>query len=122
MSVVEIYKEFGFESAHFLPNVPEEHKCRRLHGHSFKVVVRVSGEVDSTAGWHTDFGDVKKVVTPLVERLDHYCLNDVEGLSNPTSENIAVWFWERLADELPGLCEITVKETCTSGCSYRGVS
>ncbi|MBM7776550.1 6-pyruvoyltetrahydropterin/6-carboxytetrahydropterin synthase [Actinokineospora baliensis] len=118
---MEIFREFTFEAAHRLPNVPEGHKCARLHGHSYRVVVTVSGPVDPTAGWVMDFGDLKAAVKPVVAELDHYYLNEIPGLENPTSEVLAEWLWTRLASDLP-LSEITVRETCTSGCTYRGPS
>jgi 6-pyruvoyltetrahydropterin/6-carboxytetrahydropterin synthase len=117
---MELYKEFGFEAAHLLPNVPEGHKCRRLHGHSFRVRVTVRGEVDPELGWVMDFADLKRAWAPLDEALDHRYLNDIEGLENPTSERLAQWIWRRLAPVLPGLLAIEVRETCTSGCLYRG--
>lgn len=117
---MEIFKEFTFEAAHRLPNVPENHKCARLHGHSFKVTIHVEGDVDAQAGWVMDFGDVKAAFQPLYDRLDHYYLNEIEGLENPTSENLARWIWARLQPALPGLSKIVVNETCTSGCVYRG--
>jgi len=117
---VEIYRQFGFEAAHLLPHVPEGHKCGRLHGHSFRFEVHLAGEVGETSGMVMDFADLAAAVRPLVERLDHRYLNEVEGLANPTSENLARWLWVRLADELP-LSRIVVRETCTSGVSYTGV-
>ncbi len=117
---MDIYKAFTFEAAHSLPNTPEGHKCRRLHGHSFRVEVHVSGPVDAHRGWVIDFGDIKTAFKPLYERLDHYHLNEIEGLDNPTSENIARWIWSRLKPELPGLSKIVLAETCTAGCVYRG--
>jgi 6-pyruvoyltetrahydropterin/6-carboxytetrahydropterin synthase len=119
--IVEIFREFTFEAAHRLPQVPEGHKCARLHGHSYRLEVHVRGEVDPTAGWVMDFGDIKAAVKPVVEQLDHYYLNEVPGLENPTSENLARWAWGKLADALP-LSAIVVRETCTSGCVYRGES
>jgi 6-pyruvoyltetrahydropterin/6-carboxytetrahydropterin synthase len=116
----EIFREFTFEAAHRLPNLPPEHKCSRLHGHSYRVVVHVTGNVDPHLGWIMDFGDVKAAFKPLEHRLDHYYLNDIEGLENPTSEVLASWIWERLKPGLPELSAITVRETCTSGCTYRG--
>lgn len=116
----EIFKEFTFEAAHRLPDVPEGHKCARLHGHSYRVEVRVGGEVGEETGWIMDFADVSAAWKPLHSVLDHYYLNEVPGLENPTSENLAQWIWERLAPELSGLAEVVVRETCTSGCSYRG--
>jgi 6-pyruvoyltetrahydropterin/6-carboxytetrahydropterin synthase len=117
---MEIFKEFTFEAAHQLPNVPPGHKCARLHGHSFVAQVYVRGPLGETTGWVMDFADIKAAVGPLIDRLDHYFLNDVEGLENPTSENIARWFWDRLRPALPGLAKIVVRETCTSGCVYTG--
>lgn len=117
---MEIFREFTFEAAHRLPNVPEGHKCQRLHGHSYKVIVHVEAPVDPDSGWVMDFGDLKKAFKPLEAQLDHYYLNDIEGLENPTSEVLARWIWERLKPTLPDLSALTVRETCTSGCTYRG--
>ncbi|HWP35819.1 MAG TPA: 6-carboxytetrahydropterin synthase QueD [Thermodesulfobacteriota bacterium] len=117
---MELFCEFTFEAAHRLPRVPPGHKCARLHGHSFRVEVRVRGPVDAEAGWVMDFADVKEAVRPLLADLDHAYLNEVPGLENPTSENLARWVWQRLKPALPGLSEVIVRETCTAGCAYRG--
>lgn len=117
---MEIFKELTFEAAHRLPNVPPEHKCSRLHGHSFRVAVHVSGAVGAISGWVLDFADLQAAFRPLHEQLDHHYLNEVEGLANPTSENLVRWIWRRLRGALPGLTEVRVRETCTSGCIYRG--
>lgn len=117
---MKIFKEFTFEAAHRLPNVPPGHKCARLHGHSFKVEVHVSGDVDPTTGWIFDFADIDEKFQPLHDRLDHHFLNEVEGLANPTSENLARWIWRELAPSLPGLCTVVVRETCNTGCVYEG--
>lgn len=117
---MEIYKSFRIEAAHRLPNVPEGHKCGRLHGHSFEVEIHVAGEPDVTTGWIIDFSDIKSIFKPIYEQLDHHYLNDIEGLENPTSENLAIWIWNKLKPELAALDKIIVKETCTSGCVYRG--
>ncbi|MFJ9544152.1 6-carboxytetrahydropterin synthase QueD [Streptomyces sp. NPDC101225] len=117
---MEIFREFTFEAAHRLPRVPEGHKCARLHGHSYKISVHVEAPVDQELGWVMDFGDIKQAFRPIDARLDHYYLNDIEGLENPTSENLARWIWDRVITELPDLSAITVRETCTSGCTYRG--
>jgi 6-pyruvoyltetrahydropterin/6-carboxytetrahydropterin synthase len=116
---MEIFREFTFDAAHRLPNVPEGHKCSRLHGHTYRVEIHVSGPVDEYTGWVVDFGDIKAAFKPLIDQLDHYYLNEVEGLKNPTSENLAHWIWQRLSAALP-LSKIVVRETCTSGCVYRG--
>jgi len=117
---IELVKDFRFEAAHYLPNVPEGHKCRRMHGHSFRGEIAVRGHVDPTTGWLIDFADLKRMVDPIVTRLDHYVLNEVEGLENPTSERVAVWIWEQLAAKLPHLHRITIEETCSSRCHYFG--
>ena len=117
---MEIYKEFSFEAAHLLPNVPPGHKCGRLHGHSFRVEVHVEGPLDPALGWVMDYADIKTVVKPVIARLDHYYLNDIPGLDNPTSEVIARWLFRELKPLLPQLCRIVIKETCTSGCVYSG--
>lgn len=117
---MEIFKEFVFEAAHRLPNVPEGHKCGRLHGHSFRVDIFVQGEVGLETGWVQDFADLKTAFEPYYKRLDHYYLNEIEGLENPTSENLALWIWDRLAPTLPRLSQVVVRETCNSGCIYRG--
>ena len=117
---MRIYKEFGFEAAHRLPKVPEGHKCARLHGHSFKVRVTIESDIDPEMGWVRDFAEISSAFTPVYDALDHRYLNDIEGLENPTSENLARWIWQALLDALPELCEIEVRETCTSGCVYQG--
>lgn len=117
---MDIYKEFTFEAAHHLPNVPDGHKCKRLHGHSFRVEVHVAGPLHPELGWVMDFADLKAAVKPVIARLDHYYLNDIPGLENPTSEVVARWLWQQLKPVLPELSQVVVKETCTSGCIYRG--
>ena len=117
---MKIFKEFSFEAAHRLPNVPEGHKCARLHGHSFKVKITVSGPVGEDTGWVMDFAAVTAAFKPIRRQLDHRYLNEIEGLENPTSENIVRWIWRRLRPGLPELSEIEIRESCTSGCVYRG--
>ncbi len=117
---MEIFKEFQFEAAHRLPNVPEGHKCARLHGHSYRITLHVSGGIAPESGWVMDFADIKAAFKPYLEQLDHYYLNEVPGLENPTSENLARWIWCRLSPCLSGLTQVVVRETCESGCIYRG--
>ena len=117
---MEIYKEFTFEAAHRLPNVPAGHKCARLHGHSFTVRLTVRGPLDGRLGWVMDFADLKSAFRPIHDQLDHNYLNDVAGLENPTSEVIARWIWERMVVAVPGLAAVEIRETCTSGCVFRG--
>ena len=115
-----LYKHFTFEAAHCLPNVPGGHKCGRLHGHSFVVRLEITGEVDKHTGWIIDFAELKAIFKPILERLDHYYLNDIPGLENPTSEVLAEWIWDQIKLQLPILSAVVVKETCTAGCIYRG--
>ena len=117
---VRLAKSFTFESAHHLPSFPDGHKCRRLHGHSFKVDVIVEGEIPEGQHHLIDYGDISAAVEPIRARLDHYCLNDIEGLEHPTSEVLAAWIWDRLHPQVPLLTEIHVHETCTARCEYRG--
>jgi 6-pyruvoyltetrahydropterin/6-carboxytetrahydropterin synthase len=117
---IRLVREFGFEAAHHLPQAPQGHKCRRLHGHSFRVEIAVEGEVDPVTGWFLDYGVIREKVEPIRLELDHYCLNDVAGLENPTSEHVARWIWDRLKPGLPSLARITVHETCESRCEYEG--
>ena len=117
---VSLRKSFTFEAAHDLPTFPEGHKCRRLHGHSFRIEVVCAGEVDASLGYLIDYGEIKAAAKPLIDALDHRYLNEIDGLENPTSENLARWLFDRLRSKLPLLVEVTVHETCTASCSYRG--
>lgn len=117
-TTTEIFKEFTFEAAHRLPHVPDGHKCARLHGHSYHVEIHVGGGVDPAAGWIIDFADIKTAFKPIHDRMDHHYLNEIDGLENPTSENLARWIFHQLKPTLPGLARIVVRETCTSGCVY----
>lgn len=117
---MRIYKEFQVEAAHFLPNVSKTHKCHRLHGHSYRIEIHVEGKVDSSTGWVMDFADIGKVFQPVFDQIDHRYLNEIDGLENPTSENLARWIWLRIKPDLPGLAAVCIRETCTSGVSYEG--
>ena len=116
---MKLFKEFTFEAAHKLPLVSQDHKCFNLHGHSFKARVYVQGPINEL-GWVMDFAEMKTICNPWIEKLDHSYFNEIDGLENPTSENIAIWLWNRLITELPQLCAIEIMETCTSGCIYSG--
>ena len=118
--IVELVREFSFEAAHRLPQVPEGHKCARLHGHSFKCEVAVKGEVDQKTGWFIDYAEITDAFEPLRLKLDHYYLNEIAGLENATSETLARWIWERLHGRLRGLSRVTIRETCTARCDYFG--
>ena len=116
---MKIFKEFTFEAAHKLPLVPKNHKCANLHGHSFRVRVNIEGPLDKM-GWVMDFSELKKICAPHINALDHSYLNEIIGLENPTSENIAIWLWNGLKNKLQNLSSIEVMETCNSGCEYSG--
>ena len=116
---MDVFREFTFEAAHRLPNVADGHKCGRLHGHSYRLEVHVRGDVDPVSGMVMDFADIKAAFEPLEDMLDHHYLNEIEGLDNPTSENLARWVWKHLEGALP-LSRIVVRETCTSGAMYSG--
>jgi len=118
---VEIIKEYRFEAAHFLPNVEDGHKCKRMHGHSFLFELKLAGQVNEKTGWLMDFGEISAAVKPILdEDLDHNLLNNVAGLENPTSEEIAFWLWRKLKPSIAPLIEITVHETCNARCVFRG--
>ena len=117
---MELRKTFQFEAAHLLPHLPQSHKCRRLHGHSFRVEVAVSGPLEPKLGWVMDYAAIAEAFKPIQECLDHCYLNEIQGLENPTSENIAIWIWHRLKPVLPALSEVVVAETCAARCIYKG--
>lgn len=116
-----IYKEFSFDSAHFLPNVPEGHKCKNMHGHTYRLKVVIEGEPDPVFGWIMDFKELKDAVNPVIDQLDHKLINDIQGLENPTAENITIWIWKQIKPLLPLLSRIELFETPTTGVIYSGV-
>jgi 6-pyruvoyltetrahydropterin/6-carboxytetrahydropterin synthase len=118
--MMEIFKKFSFDAAHYLPTVPEDHKCRRLHGHTFSVTVWVAGQVDPAIGWVVDFAEIKQAFAPLMQRLDHRLLNEIPGLEVPTSENLAIYLWREMKPQLPGLSRIMVQENESCGAVYSG--
>lgn len=116
-----IYKQFSFDSAHFLPQVPEGHKCGNMHGHTYSLTVFIEGLPEEKSGWIIDYGDLKQVIKPVIEQLDHHLLNDIPGLENPTSENLAIWLWNKIKPLVVGLKKIELKETPNSGVIYEGI-
>jgi len=117
---MNVFKTFTIEAARSLPNLPDGHPCKNIHGHSFKITITVTGNVDNKTGFVMDFGDIDETFNHLLSKLDHSYLNDIEGLENPSSENVCQWIWERLAPSLPGLSQIDIKETDSTGCIYKG--
>ena len=120
-SFMKLFKQFSFDSAHFLPHVPTDHKCRNIHGHTYHLKLFIDGTPDPAMGWVIDFADLKQRVEPVVKQLDHQLLNDIPGLENPTCEHIAIWIWNAIKPGLPALCRIELNETPTSGVVYEGV-
>jgi len=118
--MMEIYKEFSFDSAHFLPNVPDGHKCKQMHGHTYRLRVVLKGETDPRLGWIMDFKELKDAVAPVIDQLDHKLINDIKGLENPTAENITVWIWNQIKPSLPLLSRIELYETPTTGVIFNG--
>ena len=117
---MQIFKQFTFDSAHFLPHVPDGHKCKDIHGHTYRAVVYIQGEPDSRLGWVMDFADLKHILNPIIKRVDHKLLNDLPGLENPTCERIAIWLWDEIKPLVPQLARIELHETPTSGVIYEG--
>ena len=117
---MKITQAFTFEAAHRLPHVPLTHRCHRMHGHSYRIELRLEGPVDAITGFVVDFFDVEAAFKPLLLQLDHYCLNDVEGLENPTAENIAIWIWNRIKPAVPQTSAVVVYETPDCWAEYEG--
>ena len=117
---MEIFKVYYFDSAHYLPNVPPDHKCRNMHGHTYKLIVFISGSSNNDMGWVMDFSDLKKTIQPIIESVDHKILNEIPGLKNPTCENIAKWLWEKIIIKIPEVTKIELHETPTTGVIYSG--
>ncbi|MEM9398865.1 MAG: 6-carboxytetrahydropterin synthase QueD [Verrucomicrobiota bacterium] len=117
---ITLTREFIFDAAQALTVFPEGHKCRQLHGHTFRVQISVTGEIDQKTGMLYDHAIIAQKVRPIIELIDHRYLNEIEGLENPTLENLSFWFWERLKNELPDLSEIVVYETPTAWCRFTG--
>ena len=117
---MEIYKEFSFDSAHYLPNVPDGHKCKNMHGHTYRFKVFLKGIPDPALGWIMDFKELKDKLEPVIDTLDHKLLNDIKGLENPTAENITVWIWQQIQPLFPQLSRIELYETPTTGVIYSG--
>lgn len=117
---MKLVQSFSFEAAHRLPAVPPEHRCYKLHGHSYRVELKLEGPVDASSGFVMDFFELEAVFKPVLAMLDHQYLNEIDGLQNPTVENIAVWIWDRIKPALPLLAGITVYETRDSWVEYAG--
>jgi 6-pyruvoyltetrahydropterin/6-carboxytetrahydropterin synthase len=118
---MEIFKKYTFDCAHYLPNVSEDHKCKKVHGHTYHLTLYFEGEIDLKYGWIIDFADIKKIVEPTIQLLDHTFLNEIEGLENPTCERMSEWLWNQIKPKISVLSKIKLKETPTSGAIYKGI-
>jgi len=117
---MDVCKTFSIEAARSLPHLPENHPCSKIHGHSFKITLMVSGPVDKDTGFVMDFGELETLFEPLRKQIDHSYLNDIEGLENPSSENLCKWIWKKLILSLPRLSQIEIRETDSTNCIYKG--
>lgn len=116
--IFELKQQFQIEAARSLPNLPKDHPCSRLHGHSFVIILTLKGSLDPLKGWVRDYHEVSQIMKPLLDQLDHRHLNEVSGLENPTSELLTHWIFERARKVLPELVRVTIKETPMTECSY----
>jgi 6-pyruvoyltetrahydropterin/6-carboxytetrahydropterin synthase len=115
-----IAKQFTFDSAHFLPRVPDGHKCKNMHGHTYVVEIRVVGDPladpEDRSGWIVDYADIAAAWAPIAKLLDHHVLNEVVGLTNPTTEMLAPWILRRLWIDFPRVSSVRVYESSTTWC------
>lgn len=117
---MDIFRIYHLQCARRLPALDDTHPCSRLHGHSFRIELTLSGALDPERGWVMDFAEVDSAWHAIHATLDHRYLNDIVGLDNPTSENLAIWLWNSLRPALPLLSRISVMESHDSGCNYYG--
>lgn len=115
-----LFREFTVEAGRYLPHLPAHHPCAHMHGHTFIIQVHVTGETRPDTGWVMDFAELDRLLQDVRRSLDHKVLNEVDGLENPTTEQMARWIWQRLHDRLPGLSRVEIRENPYSGCSYTG--
>ena len=115
---LELRQTFQIESARFLPNLPDGHPCSQMHGHSFKITLIWRGSKDPKVGWVHDYHSITTQIQPILSRLDHKVLNQVEGLENPTSENLCIYLFEHIQKWLPEIHQVIVSETPNTECRY----
>tara|TARA_B100001093_G_scaffold484995_1_gene518928 strand:+ start:444 stop:800 length:357 start_codon:yes stop_codon:yes gene_type:complete len=116
-----IYKNFFFDAAHYMPNFPKDHKYRKIHGHSYELKIHIHGDLTAENEWVMDLENINKHVDPLLKLIDHNLLNDIKGLENPTSENIAKWFWKELKKKIPSISKVEINRPRIGGCIYQGI-
>ena len=117
---MKIFKKYFFETAHYMPNFPDDHKFSKIHGHSYELIIYLEGKYETKNGWIMNYEDIDKYVNPLLKKIDHNLMNHIKGLENPTSENIAKWFWVNLKIDLVDLVRVEVNRPRIGGCIYEG--
>ena len=115
-----LYKKYFFDGAHYMPNFPKGHPYREVHGHSYEMILHLEGKIKQNEGWITDFKKIDRIVNAVIKTIDHKLLNEVDGLKIPTSENIAIWFWDRLKPSLPNIKKVEISRPRIGGCIYAG--
>lgn len=117
----ELKTQFRIESARFLPHLPKDHPCAKIHGHSFLILFKLIGVRQEPVGWVRDYHEIDLLAKKHLSVLDHALLNEISGLENPTSENLSVWIYDKMKPHLPELRQVTVCETPTTECSYPAI-
>tara|TARA_B100000963_G_C22519580_1_gene622367 strand:- start:404 stop:760 length:357 start_codon:yes stop_codon:yes gene_type:complete len=115
-----IFKKYFFDAAHYLSDIGDNQDYKKMHGHSYEVVITLSGKVNHDNNWVMDLEELDKLVKPEISLLDHSTLNNVVGLENPTSENIAKWLWIKIKEKAPNLQSVEVNRPRIGGCIYSG--
>lgn len=118
--MMKLKQHFQIESARFLPHLASDHPCSRLHGHSFKIILSITGPVIPPKQWVMDYHEINLIVLPILKLIDHRVLNEVEGLENPTSEVLARWIYDKVKEKIPLLTSVNISETPTTECIYSG--
>ncbi len=119
----EVSVEYTFAAGHALRGY--KGKCENVHGHNYKVQLVICGEELDSTGLLIDFGDVRKTIKVLVDRLDHRFLNDLEPFDklNPSAENLAKYFCDELEPPVKArglkIRAVTIWETDTTSATYR---
>ena len=115
-----VYRSFRIHASRFLPNLKDDHICKRMHGHTFNITIYINGKVDKKTGFVIDFYDVDQLFNKYIHnKIDHKVLNEVKGLENPTSEHLTKWIWDNLLPHISNLYQIKVSEDFGTGIIYK---
>ena len=116
-----VYRTFRFHAARHLPKLSDDHICKQTHGHTFNLTIYVDGKIENRSGFVIDFFDIDKIVKKsVIKKIDHKLLNDIDGLTNPTSEYLCKWIWKKLENEFTGLIKVKLSEDHGTGIIYKG--